>query len=462
MVDTNGNDNSRNLVGGEIILEKKYILYGYGKSNRAVRSYLDSHHESYLIYDDKHEEDYFLSNILVKHAKAIIKSPGILFDRILLQMAQAQGIPIWSDLELYYQFYPEHEYVIITGSLGKTTVSTWISQMLSAIPQFQNHLVGNIGNPIFQIQADRPIGLVVEASSFMLHNTVNVIPHIYVLTNLFAHHLDYHQTLDEYAKDKFKLIKNMREVDVYIYSLDDEIISHYWNTYYSKSTSVQTLTFSLNNSNADCYLLNNSIYYHQTKIIEVEHLSRREMHNIKNAMVAILVGQVYGIKKEWMSYVLTSFQGVRYRFEIIYQSSDLIIINDAKSTTPEATRFAIETVNKQYHAYHKIAILGGKMPPEDYQALNQVIPWCDWIYLYGKDHYQLAMKLEAQRIQVYDTLEEVIESLPYLKQMVILYSPSCVSYDQYTSFEERGAQFNFLIQRIYLKNYQKINKIANN
>ncbi|MCM1514114.1 MAG: UDP-N-acetylmuramoyl-L-alanine--D-glutamate ligase [Anaeroplasma bactoclasticum] len=450
------------MVRGEIILEKNYILYGYGKSNRAVKSYLEYHHESYWIYDDQHEQDTFLSNILLKYAKAIIKSPGIPFDGILLQMAQAQGIPIWSDLELYYQCYPEHEYVIITGSLGKTTVSTWISQMLSTIPQFQNHLVGNIGTPIFQIQEDRPIGLVVEASSFMLHNTMNVIPHIYVLTNLFAHHLDYHRTLDEYAKDKLKLIQNMREADVCIYPLDDEIISHYWNTYYPQSVSAQLLTFSLNNTNADCYLLNNAIYYRQTKIIEVERLSRREMHNIKNAMVAILVGQVYGIKKEWMSSVLSSFQGVRYRFETIYQTNDLIIINDAKSTTPEATRLAIETIIKQYQAYPKIVILGGKIPPEDYQRVNQVIHSCDWIYLYGKDRYQLAMQLKAQRIQVYDTLEEVIESLPYLNQMVILYSPSCVSYDQYTSFEERGAQFNSLIQHVYLKKHQKINKIANN
>lgn len=452
MVHTSGNDNFRDLVGGEIILEKKYILYGYGKSNRAVKSYLESHQEPYWIYYDQHEQDSFLSNILLKHAKAIIKSPGIPFDRMLLQMAQAQAIPIWSDLELYYHLYPQHEYVIVTGSLGKTTVSTWISQMLSGIPQFQDHLVGNIGHPIFQVQSDRPIGLVVEASSFMLHNTVNVAPHVFVLTNLFAHHLDYHQTLDGYAQDKLKLIENMQEKDVYIYPLDDEIIKHYRQVYYPKSLSIRQLTFSLTNSNADCYLANDAIYFHQTKIIDVALLAKQELHNIKNAMVAILVGQVYGVEKEWMTHVLSSFQGVHYRFETIYQNNDLIIINDAKSTTPEATRFAIETINKQYYGYHKIVILGGKMPPEDYENVNQVIPCCDWIYLYGKDHNKLAIQLKAQRMQVHDTLEEVIASLPHQKQMVILYSPSCVSYDQYASFEERGAHFNFLIQHVFLKN----------
>ncbi|MCM1259376.1 MAG: UDP-N-acetylmuramoyl-L-alanine--D-glutamate ligase [Prevotella sp.] len=461
MDDPSRNDDSGNLVRGEIILEKMYLLYGYGKSNQAVRTYFETHQESYWIYDDQHEQDVFLAAILLKYTKAIIKSPGIPFDGILLQMAHAQDIPIWSDLEFYYRLYPKHEYVIVTGSLGKTTVSTWVSQMLASIPYFQDHLVGNIGTPIFQIQVDEPIGLVVEASSFMLHHTISPAPHVFILTNLFAHHLDYHQTLDEYAKDKMRLIENMGAEDVFIYPLDDQVISHYLNVYYPTSVSAQLLTFSLHNSNADCYLLNQAIYYHQTKIIDVELLSKQEIHNIQNAMMAILVGQVYGIDQEWMSYVLSSFQGVRYRFETIYQTNDVVIINDAKSTTPEATRFAIETINRQYPMYHKIVILGGKMPPEDYDGLNHVIHWCDWIYVYGKDQYRLAMRLNAPKIQVYDTLEEVIDSLPCRQQMVILYSPSCVSYDQYRSFEERGAQFNFFIQHIFFKKYQKINKIAN-
>lgn len=443
------------------MLEKKYLLYGYGKSNRAVASYLESHQEPYWILDDHHEQDDFLSAILLKHTKVIIKSPGIPFDGILLQMAQAQAIPIWSDLEFYYQLYPQHEYVIVTGSLGKTTVSTWVSQMLSVIPSFQGHLLGNMGTPLFQIQVDTPIGVVVEASSFMLHHTMCVVPHVFVLTNLFPHHLDYHQTLDAYAKDKLKLIENMKAQDVCIYPLDDEVVAQYWKAYGPKSESVRTLTFSLTNPQADCYVRHQAIYYHQTKIIDIKHLSRGETHNIKNAMVAILVGEVYGINQEWMMHVLSTFQGVHYRFETIHQTDDLIIINDAKSTTPEATRFAIESINKQYPSYHLSVILGGKMPPEDYEGLHQALQSCDWVYLYGKDRYLLAMQLQADRICIHETLKETIESLRFQKPMVILYSPSCVSFDQYTSFEERGAQFNCLIQHLFLKNNQKINKIAN-
>lgn len=193
-------------IRGESILNKRYLLYGYGITNQAVKKFFDLHHIAYIIYLDD-EKDGLPFEKIFWQIDYVIKCPGIKFDTPFLKRCYELNIKVISDLELLYLLYKEYEYIIITGSNGKTTTSYLTYQMLDSSNLFQHGLGGNIGVPLFSLLLDQRVhrGIVIEASSFMLHNTYECKPKIYVLTNLIPHHLDYHKNVEDYYFVKLKL-----------------------------------------------------------------------------------------------------------------------------------------------------------------------------------------------------------------------------------------------------------------
>ena len=130
------NDNWHN-IGGENILNKRYLLYGLGITNKAIKNYFDKEEIEYLIYCDDTTNDTQLAKIILDKIDIIVKSPGIKFDTAFLRVAEALNKKIISDIELYYQFFKPTDMVLVTGSVGKTTIATLISRMLSIKEEFK-------------------------------------------------------------------------------------------------------------------------------------------------------------------------------------------------------------------------------------------------------------------------------------------------------------------------------------
>lgn len=430
-----------NNTGGISILNNKFLLYGCGKTILAIKEYFDINNIIYELFDDNNLN---FDKIDIKRFDYIIKSPGIKFDTLLLNEANKEKINIISDLELFYLLYKEYEYIIITGTNGKTTTSILTYQMLEYLPYFKHSLGGNIGTPLFSLINDnrKKRGIVIEASSFTLHSTSNVKPNVFVITNLAPHHLDYHIKEEEYYYDKTKLIRNMSEFDYLIYNKDCHITSSLISQYLRPIK----LCFSCIDEKANIYFNGKSIIYKGEEYIKIDELLRKEKTVIMDMMIAILIAKIYHIPNYHIRKVLRTFNGVRFRLDKIYDKNQIVVFNDSKSTSPVALFVAMESIISNYKEYSKVLIIGGRMIDNDYQKPNMLISEFDKIYLYGESKELLYNRLNHSNMVIYDTLEEVINNIEISKGMILLFSPSCVSYDQFSSFEERGKKFNILIE----------------
>ena len=178
-----------------------------GISNKEVEKFFKQNNVNYIKYIDG---DLFETKIL-KNIDFIIKSSGIKFDTNFLKIAESLKIKVISDLELFYLLFPNKEMILVTGTNGKTTTSILISSLLNDANIYKSGVYGNIGIPLFSLNDE--LVEVVEASSFKLHNSYKLKPHIYIVTSLVSHHLDYHQNEENYYYDKLKIINNLNEFD---------------------------------------------------------------------------------------------------------------------------------------------------------------------------------------------------------------------------------------------------------
>lgn len=424
----------------------KYLLYGYGKTNIAISNYLKKTRNDYLVFigDEENTYDEIFFKSILKDVTLIIKSPGIKFNTELIKYATRLNIEIVSDLELFNRLIPNNEIVAITGSLGKTTTATLICEILSKNDNFYQNVLGNIGLPIFSILENsiKSNKMIVEVSSFMLNNTNSLKPRVFVITNIFPHHLDYHLNYENYVVSKLKLIKNMSKDDVVIYNDDDILL----NKFFKRVSNCQKFSFSIKNQKTNCYLKDNKIYLDNQIYIDIREILKNEYHNLYNIMASILVASYYNINQDKVCKIIRNFSGVKYRLETIYSSDKIVVINDSKSTSPKSTNFAIKAIEDKYHDYKKIIILGGKLSSEFFDIININYNGEFLVYSYGESKYKIARQILTNLIKICNTLDEVISDIEIDKKAVILFSPGCASYDQFHSFEERGDVFNKLIE----------------
>ena len=141
------------------------------------------------------------------------------------------------------------------------------------------------------------------------------------------------------------------------------------------------------------------------------------------------------------------FCGLPFRFQVIFNNQKLVIINDSKATSPKATYYALKNINTEFQDYYKTVILGGRMVDENYEEINAELNLIDEVYLFGESRFDLQKRILHRKIFYYQYLEEVIEYLKLREKHIILFSPSCVSYDQFTSYIKRGEKFNHLINQ---------------
>lgn len=408
-----------------------------GIANKKVKEYFIDNNIIFIEYIDG---DFYTDDIF-NNIDYIVKSSGIKFDTPFLIDACKKDIKIISDLELYYLYNKEKELIVVTGTNGKTTTTTLISNLLNDGNIINSGVYGNIGTPLFSKKDDNIV--IIEASSFMLHNSYEIKPHIYVITSLVSHHLDYHKKEEDYFYDKTKIINNLKETDYLIFNSDYHIINKMVN-----NNRCKIIKYSFFDENADVYIKENNIFYKNKKIFDIQNFRRKELHNLENMLAAFIVGTIYNIDCDIIKESFIKFNGLEHRFEIIIETSDLVIINDSKSTSPASLEKAIDNIciNK-YEKYSKILILGGNIVDKDYNNVNLKLNLFDYIFVFGKSQFEYCKLLKYNKIYLFDTLDEVILYIKNKinKKLLILFSPSSPSYDLYSNYEKRGNHFKELI-----------------
>lgn len=408
----------------------KILLLGIGVSTLGAKRLLEKHKIDFdmLKTTDLKNYDYDL----------VVKSPGISDSNKTIKAFLKNNTPIITDIELVKIL--ECPFIIgVTGSNGKTSTASAINSILGKY--YKASLCGNIGYSVCDAIVDNPKKdfFIVELSSFQLSGVKNFYPNIAIITNIEPCHLDYHETFENYIMAKANITLNQTENEYLIYNYDNYNVRRIANM--SKALK---LSFSASNPLADCYILNNFIYYKKSKLIEIPKSYKNKKYMIENYMAVIITLKILNKYKKRYVKRLFKLKPIMYRAEAITKS----IINDAKSTNPYST---IETLKR----FTNISLIcGGYYRCEDLSCLKPYLNKINKVYAYGetKDLVFTFMKENNVNVNVFTDLKEAIKvALSEMnKKSLILYSPMFASFDQYKSYLDRGYEFKEII-----KSYQK-------
>lgn len=429
---------------------KKYILDGYGISNKAIKEFFDKNNIFYTIYDD------FLvkAKINISEYDYLIKSPGVPLNQKLIVDAKEQGIPVISDLELFYLLKPNQKYISVTGSNGKTTVTYFIHQFLNML-NIPHHLAGNIGIPLFSIIEDVKENelVLIECSSFMLEAVNEFSPQVHIITNIYPHHLAHHKSFKQYLKAKMNPLKDGKDM-VCIYPSNCRLVRSE-----VKKRTINSYSFS-NEPREGNFWINNNLVTINEKTYYLKDLE--QFNNIDQLNILVSLGTIDVIKKFYPNLIcmesiinrINSLKKYPYRQQVIIDNDKLLVINDSKATNYYATYIATENLKEKHNNQHeyKILIAGGEK--QDYKKNSfKFLDYFDHIILFGENKEELGALINKYiETDICNNLEEALEKILKIKnrinnqkRLLILFSPMSASHDQYKSYVERGQHFNKLI-----------------
>lgn len=368
-------------------------------------------------------------------ADIIVLSPGVpKLPQIL--GARQRGVKVISELELAW-LLSDSPFIGITGTNGKSTVTTLTGLMLKKAGM--DVLVGgNIGNALTE-DVNLLCGMdwiVAEISSFQLEEIETFRPKIATILNVTQDHLDRYQDISEYAEAKARIFTNQTGEDILVLNADDPI------TYgMAKRTKARTVFFSRTRSVEDgAFLKNNAIFLGGARIIGIDEMKIKGVHNVENAMAAAAMAASAGADKDSIESVLREFPGLEHRLEFVREKDGVVYINDSKGTNVGAVLKSVEGFNRPV-----ILIAGGLDKGSDFSPLyglfNQKVKL---LILIGKAAKKMHEALSgATEIAFADTLNDAVElaSRRSLPGDVVLLSPACASFDMFKDFEDRGRKF---------------------
>lgn len=394
------------------------------------------------------EEEMHSENEILK-ADLVMKSPGISETVPMVEQLREKGIPVISEIEFAAK-YTDATLVGITGSNGKTTVTSW-TQFILKNAGINSSMAGNIGDSFAkQIAENAASHYVLELSSFQLDGIVDFRPHIAVLTNITPDHLDrYDHDFEKYIESKFRIAKNQTEEDYFIYDADDKVIVDYLEKHPIKSKKIP---FSLKSKVREgAYLENDKIHINinNTHIeMATADLALKGNHNTKNAMAASTVAQLLRIRKQTIRESLESFHGVEHRLENVLKINHVQYINDSKATNVNATYYALEGISTEI-----VWIVGGVDKGNKYEDLLPLVnEKVKAIICLGVDNSKIIAAF-GNCVDIMIETQSMNEAVKIAYKLgdrgdTVLLSPACASFDLFANYEERGRQFKEAVRNL--------------
>jgi len=387
-----------------------------------------------------HQEKTFL------HQDLIVPSPGVPADFPQLLAAKANGVTIWSEIELAYRFL--HGTLIgITGSNGKTTTTALVEHILRTAA-FPTMLAGNIGTPLISCveNTKRNTITVVELSSFQLELIETFRPNVSLFLNLTPDHLDRHHTMSIYGAAKARVFENQIEEDAAILNADDDAVTPY------APARPRVYWFSRKQRVAEgAYLHGDDILFRHEGAEETV-LTRGEIplvgaHNLENVLAAVVATRLAGATAQAVAKGVRSFAGVEHRLEFVAEVNGVRYYNDSKATNVDATLKALDAFPGRI-----LIILGGKDKDSDYAVLQTPLrEKAILALLIGAASEKIETQITGSvAIERAGTLEHAIEVASHAARRgdVVLLAPACASFDQFENYEHRGRVFKNLVRQL--------------
>ena len=387
----------------------------------------------------------------VLNADEVVKSPGIPDTAPMVKALRAQGTHIVSEIEFAAR-YDSAKKICITGSNGKTTTTSLIHYLLCEAG-LDAGLGGNIGKSYaLQVATEKHDYYLLEISSFQLDDAYDFRPDIAIITNITPDHLDrYDHKLENYARAKFRIARNLRPEDCFIFDSDDAITIEQLGQIVIKA---KMLPFTQEKEVAQgAFVRDGRIivrYEDDETEIFLKELALGGRHNVYNSMAAALAAKATGISDEVIRKSLRTFSPIEHRLEPVLSIGDVLYINDSKATNVDSAWYALECQTRPV-----VWIVGGKDKGNDYSVLEELVrKKVEAIVCLGVDNAKIHAAFEgivgSENIVDTRSAEAAVQASARFAAPgdVVLLSPCCASFDLFKNYEDRGRLFKEAVRHL--------------
>jgi len=436
--------------------QQKDLVLGLGATGVSIARYLKREGQDAIFFDTREEPpgvdeleqlwpdaDVRIGDVkLPKNVRRVIASPGIDDSHALLNAARKAKLEVISDIELFAR-EAAAPFVAITGSNGKSTVTTLLYHMCQAAGR--NTLAGgNLGVPALDLLDDETPDLyVLELSSFQLQRTDTLPAKVAVLLNVTPDHLDWHSDEDEYRQAKYRILRDAESAVVN--RQDDEALQR-------AEGIAKVVSFGLDAPGEGHYGIRREddeefLACGDSVLLAVNELALFGIHNQANALAALAAGDLLGLDMQSMLQVLCEFPGLPHRMQFVRRVSAVDYVDDSKATNVAAAVASIESVNGML-----VLIAGGEGKGGDFTALAPPLEnKLRAAVLIGKDAEQIDAALDTI-MPIYfaqDMNDAVQQAAAYAESDdTVLLAPACASFDQFDNFAARGDAFRDAVEAL--------------
>ncbi len=440
---------------------QKVIIIGLGKTGIAAARFLYERGAQIILTDEKplSELEQALSVLgqirnqveirdynpdIIEDADMIIPSPGVPPFNPLLKRAAEKGIPVLSEIEVASRLIRK-PIVAITGTNGKTTVTTLIGEILKHAGK-KVFVGGNIGNPLIGcVDNESDLDFIVaEVSSFQLEWTQTFKPYVAILLNTTCDHIDYHGTFAAYRSAKEKAFANQKDGDLAILNGDEPE-----SIFLSDRIQAEVKYFSTKSQPANGICLQGSLLHNNDSGISetypLDMIKIPGIHNIENVMSAILAVRKCGCQPQQIIDAVSQFNGVSHRIEFAGEKRGIRFYDDSKGTNVGAVVRAIESFSDPV-----ILLLGGRDKGGDFDSLVPLIrERIKKLVVFGEARERIHLLTGGVvETEIAKDLKEAfsVACRDAVSGDVVLLSPGCASFDEFANYAERGRFFKQLVR----------------
>jgi UDP-N-acetylmuramoylalanine--D-glutamate ligase len=381
---------------------------------------------------------------LVAGADLVVPSPGVPERHAGLQAALAAGVPVRSEVDLAAALAAPHNpsgprLVAVTGTNGKTTVTTLATAMLDA-SGVRALAAGNIGLPLLDaVQSDFEV-VVAEVSSFQLVFTTDAFrPAAAALLNVADDHLDWHRTFDAYARAKARIFEHQAPDDLLVFNADDPAVAAL-----AADAPGRRVPFSVDRRAASGFRVVDSasgrilVTAEGTELIAVDVLDHHAPHDLANALAAAALALESGATPAGVRDALVSFRGLSHRLELVGERDGVRYYDDSKATNVHATVAAVRGFPSV------VLIAGGRNKGLDLGGLAKVAGNLRAVVAIGDAADEVAAALQGRvPVSMAPTMRDAVRLAAGCAEPgdAVLLSPACASFDWYDGYAARGDDF---------------------
>ncbi|WP_026514762.1 UDP-N-acetylmuramoyl-L-alanine--D-glutamate ligase [Butyrivibrio sp. LB2008] len=390
-----------------------------------------------------------ISDAVLDELALVVPSPAVPLDAPTVLRIKEKNIPIWSEIELAYNF-AKGKIVAITGTNGKTTTTTLVGEIMKAYFK-SSYVVGNIGVSYAESALEMTDDSVTvgEISSFQLEAVDNFHAQVSAILNITPDHLNRHHTMECYAQMKQNITNNQTKEDTCVLNYDNE-----YTRAFGEKCPAKVVFFSTSEKLKDGFYLDGEDIYmsisgEAVKVMNIHDMNLVGMCNVENVMAAIAMAVAMGVPFSTILRVVRDFKAVEHRIEFVATKNGVDYYNDSKGTNPDAAIQGIKAMCKP-----TILIGGGYDKGSEYDEwIENFGDTVKMLVLIGQTREKIAECAEKHGFTKYifkDTFEEALEycSANAQEGEAVLLSPACASWDMFPNYETRGKKFKEYVNKL--------------